>query len=257
MLDRASLRQSLKRVKALVVLNKTLHRGVRQARSLKRRASDPRVIRHYLDTHSVRKLQIGSGPNLLTGWLNTDLVPDVHLAGSRQIVFLDAVKPFPFDNMTFDYVFSEHMIEHVSAPDARFMCRECFRILRPGGRIRIATPNLAAIVGLYHEPGSELEQHYTDWVMTKFWPDHPSGNPRCYVINQMFNSFGHQLIYDQETPSATLTDAGFDAVTFWDPGESDDPVLRGIESHGAFLADEDVNRLETMVLEATRPAARL
>jgi hypothetical protein len=75
------------------------------------------------------------------------------------------------------------------------------------------------------------------------------------VINQMFNAYGHQIIYDQETLSAILTDAGFGGVTSWAPGESDDPVLRGIESHGAFLGDEDVNRLETMVLEAMRPSA--
>ena len=96
----ARLHQTLKRVRALVVLNRILHRGIRRARALKRRVSDPLLIREYLGAHPVRKLQVGSGPNLLNDWLNTDLVPDVHLAGSRQIVFLDAAKPFPFDDMT-------------------------------------------------------------------------------------------------------------------------------------------------------------
>src|SRR5512146_1023223 len=34
-----------------------------------------RVVAAYLATHSVRKLQIGCGGNLLSGWLNSDLNP--------------------------------------------------------------------------------------------------------------------------------------------------------------------------------------
>lgn len=161
--------------------------------------------------------------------------------------------------MTFDYVFSEHQIEHLSEPDLRSMVGECFRVLRPGGRIRLATPDLAAILGLYNDPLNDVARHYLDWVMTRFLPNIRSGDRRCYVINQMFNAYGHRFIYDQETLSALLTEAGFVEVARWQPGESDDPVLRGVETHGQAIGDESVNRFETMVLEAVRvpvPAGR-
>jgi predicted SAM-dependent methyltransferase len=260
------VRQVLKRSRLLVGLSRTVRRARSGARSLRRRALlDPPAIRRYLEEHPVRKLQIGAGPNPLPGWLNTDVVPDTWAKRRHDLVFLDATRPFPFDDMTFDYVFAEHMIEHVSEADARAMIAESFRVLRPGGRIRIATPNLAAIVGLYRESLSELEQHYVDWVMSRFRPDIRSGDPRCYVINQMFNAYGHRFIYDQPTLASMLTDAGLVDVVGHEPGQSDDPVLMGVESHGGslgdigdgvFAPDEDVNRFETMVLEATRPLAR-
>ena len=51
--------------------------------SYRRWIRDPRVIRDYLESHSVRKLQLGAGGNDPTGWLNTDIVP------TRDEVYLD------------------------------------------------------------------------------------------------------------------------------------------------------------------------
>ena len=48
-----------------------------RVRGLRRRALDGRAIAGYLRTHPVSKLQLGTGPNPLPGWLNTDLFPDV------------------------------------------------------------------------------------------------------------------------------------------------------------------------------------
>jgi len=223
-----------------------------QARLLRRRAFDRRVIKRYLRAQSVRKLQLGTGSNPLPGWLNTDLSPDLYPEHRDKIVLLDAAKPFPLDDMTFDYVFSEHQVEHISEQDARAMIRECFRVLRPGGRVRIATPDLEAIVGLYGDPLSESEQRYVRWVMERFWPEIQSGNPRCYAINHIFKHHKHQFIYDYETLQALLTDAGFAEVVRRQPGESDDPVLRGVEAHGRVIG-EDMNRFETVVVEAVRP----
>jgi predicted SAM-dependent methyltransferase len=221
---------------------------------MRRKALDPHRIRRYAEAHAVRKLQIGTGPNPLQGWLNTDLLPDTYPEHRDRIVFLDASRSFPFDDMTFDYVFSEHQIEHIPEPAAHTMVRECFRVLRPGGRIRIATPDLAAIVGLYDDPLDELEQHYVDWVMARFRSDVRSGNRRCHVINHMFKDHKHQFIYDYETLVALLSDAGFLEAVRWNSGESGDPALRGIEIHGHAIGDECVNSFETMVVEAARPA---
>lgn len=44
---------------------------------------------------------------------------------------------------TYDAVVMSHVIEHV--PDARALLSECTRLLRPGGRIVIVTPNVKAI----------------------------------------------------------------------------------------------------------------
>jgi predicted SAM-dependent methyltransferase len=230
------------------------HLAGRRVRSIQRKVLDPRRIERYVGTQTVRKLQIGTGPNPLAGWLNTDVAPDTYPEHRGTIAFLDAEKPFPLEDMTFDYVFSEHQIEHIPEPAAHVMIAECFRVLRPGGRIRIATPDLGAILGLYQEPLDESERHYVDWVMTRFRPNVHSGNRRCYVINHMFTDHKHRFIYDYETLVALLTDAGFVDPDRCNPGESSDAELQGLETHGQAIGDERVNSFETMVVEAVRPA---
>jgi SAM-dependent methyltransferase len=214
---------------------------------------DRRAIRLYVRSNAVRRLQLGTGPNPLPGWLNTDLSPDQYSEHRRELVYLDAARPFPIADMSFDYVFSEHQIEHIAEPEARLMLEECFRVLKPAGRLRVATPDLSAILSLGDNPLGEIQRHYVDWVMTRFRPNISSGNRRCYVINHIFKDHGHQFIYDYETLSALLTDAGFRKLVRRTPGESDDPVLRGIEAHGRAIGDEAINRFETLVVEAERP----
>ena len=75
-------------------------------------------INHYLASHDVRKLQIGSGKNFLDGWLNSDINP------GRESVFLDATKRFPLPDSSFDYVFCEHLIEHLEYREGVRMLRE-------------------------------------------------------------------------------------------------------------------------------------
>ena len=58
------------------------------------------------------KLHLGCGKNMLPGWINTDFPPK-----KENILELDATKKFPFEDNSIDYVFSEHMIEHISFED--------------------------------------------------------------------------------------------------------------------------------------------
>jgi len=111
---------------------------------LRIRLNRKRIIEAYFSANRIRKLQIGAGRAPLEGWLNSDLHPR-----RKNIIFLDASAPLPFPDGAFDYIFSEHMIEHLSRDQGSHMLRECFRILKPGGKIRLSTPNLEAILRLY------------------------------------------------------------------------------------------------------------
>jgi ubiquinone/menaquinone biosynthesis C-methylase UbiE len=170
------------------------------------------------------------------------------------MVMLDARTRFPLPDVSFDYIASEHQISILTVTEGMGMLRECFRVLRPHGRLRIATPDLASFLGLYGDHPDDAQRHYMDWVMRRYWPDIRTDSPQTFVINKMLNGHGHQFIYDNTTLAALLSDAGFTDITVWSPGESSVPELRGVESHGRALGDEAVNRFETMVLEAVRPA---
>jgi predicted SAM-dependent methyltransferase len=192
-------------------------------------------------------LQIGAGPNILEGWLNSDQYPT-----SRGVVFLNATKPFPFEDCTFDYILSEHQIEHLTYKQGLFMLGECYRVLKPGGKMRVATPDLQTLIGLYAPERSDLQQRYIRWITDKFLPQIGIYS-ECFVINSAFRDHGHQFIYDHATLESAMEEVGFVDIARYAPGESDDETLRGIESHGKSAGNEDMNRFETMVLEAKRP----
>ncbi len=244
-----NLKHILKRSPALVALV----RGERARAEKRKRARRmlpgvySKQIDAYLRAHSVRKLQIGSGPVCLPGWLNTDFYP---VAPSD--VYLDATKPFPFADRTFDYIFSEHVIEHVTHPEGSSMLRESFRVLKPGGWIRIATPDLKQIVDLFSRPQTERQRRYIQWSMAENHPQVNAGS-ECFVLNSFVRNWGHQFIYDSPTLHAALNRAGFGEVRRCLPGESQNEELRGLEAHGQQIGAE-WNEFETMVLEAQRPA---
>lgn len=206
---------------------------------------DKALVRRYLRDHRVRALQIGCGDHLLDGWLNADLFPRAPGA-----LHLDATAPFPLGDGEFDYVFSEHMIEHIPHSQGREMLSECFRVLRPGGRIRISTPDLAFLVDLYRKDKSALQGEYIRWSTDRYLP----GAPDCsdtFVINNFVRDWGHRFIYDEKTLADSLTSAGFSRIVRCGLGESECDALRQLENEGRMPAG--FLRLETLTLEATKP----
>jgi predicted SAM-dependent methyltransferase len=205
---------------------------------------DRRMIRKYLSSHDVRKLHIGSGRNILSGWLNVDLAP------SRGQAFLDARRPFPFADQMIDYVYSEHMIEHLNYANGLSMLAECFRVLKPGGKLRLATPDLAFFVRLYRDHKTSIEEGYIKWMTDTFIP---SATSYCdtFVINNSLRDWGHQFIYDEKVLSEALEHAGFVKVKRCEMQRSNDPTFRKIEREDGIL--DEFRHLETFILEAEKP----
>jgi len=197
-----------------------------------------RQIQRYLRDQGARKLQLGAADKPLSGWLNTDL----HDYGRGELVYLDARRRFPLPDAAFDAVYSEHMLEHLSYADGQRCLRECFRVLRPGGTIRIATPSLERLAQLYD--GGELRERYVRWAAETLEPELHAPLPGA-VINNFFRSWGHAFIYDPQTLRHALERAGFVDIEERTVGE--------LEQH---LAEEpQFNEYETFVLEARRPPA--
>lgn len=217
-----------------------------EARFMAERLVDrDQLIQSYLANNRVRKLQLGSSENVLEGWLCTDLHPP-----EPRVIYLDASAPFPIADSTFDYIYSEHMIEHLPFEQGSAMLRECHRILKPGGRIRIATPDLRVVAGLCATELNGEQRRYLDWATSEFLPDGRADRP-AFVINNLFRAWGHQFLYDEPVLRDALTAAGFTEIIRCQLQQSDDPILRGIESHGRHIGEEN-NQFETFILEARR-----
>lgn len=207
-------------------------------------AVDRALLRDYLTEHDVGKLHIGCGANLLDGWLNTDYFPD-----TSRAVHLNAVRSFPFPDACFDYVYSEHMIEHVSYADGERMLAECFRVLKPNGRVRIATPDLRSLLDLYLDPATPLHQRYTEWMVDQCTPSAPYKGP-IFVLNHFVRAWGHRFVHDTESLTVALRRAGFSDITSHGLQESDDDHLAGLANEDRV--PEGFLDLETLTLEAVK-----
>jgi len=203
-------------------------------------------INKYLISHEIKKLNIGCGLNILDGWLNTDIAPL-----SSEVVYMDATTKYPFQENSFDYVYSEHMFEHIEHVKGINMLKEVYKVLRPGGKIRISTPDMQFLIDLYNNDKTEVQNEYIKWSMAKYWPDINQLND-TYVINNFFYNFHHRFIYDFKTIQYLFNQVGFINVIKTEIGESVDENLRNIESHGNEIP-EKFNELESLVVEASKP----
>lgn len=228
---------------------RALYRTARAAavdlkRSLLR--TDAKIVDTYFAKHELRGLHVGCGTHLIAGFLNADLS-----STSDDVLRLDATKPFPFDDDSFDYIFSEHMIEHVRYVDGLNMLSECHRVLKKGGKIRISTPDLESVMAFGRDDRTELQNAYIAWSIDQF-TNFASDDDPAFVINNFFRDWGHQFIYSQKTLFASLNRCGFVDITSCRINDSSTPELRHLENEDrmppGFLS------LETFTLEATKRA---
>lgn len=204
----------------------------------------PLKIRRYFHDHEIRKLHIGCGRHILDGWLNVDRRPK-----RDCVVRIDLRKRLPFADNSFQFVYSEHLIEHLEYVEGARMLAECHRILAPGGKIRISTPDLDFLLGLQAESRSKLEDGYIRWSVEEHVAEAPIQDP-AFVINNFFRDWGHRFIHSKNSLNYALTQAGFVRVTPCRIGTSDSPDLCGLENVGRM--PDGYLELESLVLEAEK-----
>jgi len=66
-----------------------------------------------------------------------------------QVQVWDVSQGLPFGSEQVDVCYASHLLEHLTRGQARALLVECFRVLRPGGIVRLAVPDLEAIVREY------------------------------------------------------------------------------------------------------------
>jgi len=199
--------------------------------------------KHYLQSSESPRLHLGSGGRILEGWLNTDLFP------SNGVSHLDAIEIFPFEDATFQYIYCEHMIEHISFESAKAMAAECFRVLRPGGTLRVVTPNLDSVLAVRSTTPGSLPDQYLNWMSSTFTPE--AFEPKsCFVVNAMFRLWGHEFIYDLATLTKLLESGGFNNVAAFPIQESSHPLLRNLANANRY--PEGLLEFESLCVEATK-----
>jgi predicted SAM-dependent methyltransferase len=141
---------------------------------------------------AAQRLHLGCGRNAIAGWSNIDFVQ------SRNVVAVDLTKRIPVASGSISLIFCEHFIEHVSEADGERFLAECHRMLKPGGTVRISTPDLRKLVEVY------LAGKISEWSDLGWNPATP-----CAMLNEGVRSWGHLFMYDEPQLMAALQKVGF------------------------------------------------
>jgi len=89
-------------------------------------------------------LNLGCGDRFHPDWENLDYAPS-----SPKVRAHDLRSGIPFPDGSFDVVYHSHVLEHFPRRAGFDFLRECHRVLRSGGILRIAVPDLECIARLY------------------------------------------------------------------------------------------------------------
>lgn len=119
-----------------------------------------------------KKLNLGCGPTIAPNWINLDISYNIYLSKvpllkwilykiglipkavyetnwPPGIIRYDLRKGLPYDDNSFDYIYTSHFLEHVKKNEAIKIIKECHRVLKPQGWIRIVVPDFKLLVNKY------------------------------------------------------------------------------------------------------------
>ncbi len=215
---------------------------------------------------TLNRINIGCGQTPTRGWRNFDnslslrfsnipLLPFImyrlRIFDSTQYSFIrfarqncieygDATKGLPILSGTIDALYTSHMLEHLDRNGAELFLDEAFRILRFGGIIRIAVPDLKKLIIQY----IESDNANTFIEATRLCvPVAKTFLQRLYLL--LVGPRNHQWMYDGNSLSAILEKHGFEKVEVMHPGHT------RIHEHQPLDLHERLS--ESVYVEAQKP----
>ena len=181
-------------------------------------------------------LHLGSGTHPIKGFVNIDGNPR-----QRPDLWLDLTLGLPFPDGAATAGYCCHTLEHFFEPDVRGVMREMFRVLRPGGGVRLVTPDMGKAIAAY-------QQRNSGWF-SEFPDSRRSIGGR--FTNYMLCRDQHRLMFDFSFMSELLEDSGFVGIREFAPHSS-------VLFDAAYLATfeyEQPDDNHSLFVEAFKPGA--
>ena len=183
---------------------------VQAARARALAPSNRRRVRALRDARGL-SINLGAGFHARDGWTPIDLMVDPP-TGIRW----DVRWGLPLGEGSARRMHCEHFFEHLRFPDEVMPAlAECFRVLEPGGELRIIVPDAARYIRAYAVKDTEFFEAMRDLggAATPFETD-------IEIVNQAFRMGGdHQFAWDVTVMRRRLEQVGFEHVeeTGYDP----------------------------------------
>lgn len=155
------------------------------------------------------KLNVGSFTTMHHhGWLNIDQHDLKEYAAENRYNFLqrDVRQGLPFQTGAVDLIHACHSLEHLTYEEGLAFLRECRRVIKQEGAMRIIVPDAAKLIGMY--AGEEV---YGLGELDEINDGCAAVSTSAAKLWAMLHA-GHAAAYDAQTLSAILAKAGFRAV---------------------------------------------
>ena len=172
----------------------------------------------------------------------TNGLPEAQATLARRVQAAEAVgvktvfrvhnlrKGLPFADDSVDFIYFGQAIEHLNPlVEVPPFLKECYRVLRPGGLVRLSTPDLDIILASY------LSGDMMEFAIEQPQPYRDAKSKALRLAYLMFGSLGpsstnehyegHHMTYSKESMREVLEHAGFTDILFFNPGESQSPVF--------------------------------
>ena len=156
-------------------------------------------IAHSASNHN-SLLNVGCGDLTKGGWINLDSDYPNH-----NRFYYNAENPLPFATESIEHIHAEHFLEHLEYFSAHDFIKECFRVLKVGGSLRIIVPDLEKYISSYVINDQDFFKRLVDLGGSTI-----PLTTRAQVCNQMFRMGGaHKYAWDFETLGIAIKGAGF------------------------------------------------
>ena len=115
-------------------------------------------------------LNLGCGRRYHPDWINIDVAPR-----GPDVIQHDLSRGVPLSDLSVDVVYHSAVLEHMRREDATAFMAECYRVLKPGGIVRVGVPDLEKTCRLYLSKlaaalsGDEIVVYDYDWIMLELF----------------------------------------------------------------------------------------
>ena len=124
----------------------------------------------------------------------------VDLAKLPNVDIVSNVNKLPLEDNVAEYAFASHVLEYFDRQEGLDVLKEWYRVLTPGGKLRVAVPDFRAMAELYVYNGTSLDR----FVGPIF------GRMDCN--GEMIY---HKTVYDYKALEKSMQEAGFKNIRLY------------------------------------------
>jgi predicted SAM-dependent methyltransferase len=162
------------------------------------------------------RLNLGSGLTPVPGFVNVDALED---APGVDVV-ADIGGRLPFEDGAADLIYASHLLEHFPTDAVPELLAEWRRVLRPGGALLLAVPDLEVVASMLRKRKGWFTPPHAPWVAVIYggqkdeYDFHKTGFTAPWLAHLMREAGFGEIERVERFPEVPAADASFSPIPF-------------------------------------------